>query len=142
LSKKLKYLKHIWLNIPKKDFEKAHNKKYEKEYENYVGHKKRGLYALLKRQKRKGKRYYNVVYVGMSSTGILGGRINKHIKDKDFTHFSVFQFKGQENKNNKRKIKELERLFLVMYRYDKRANRFNKDKNLGEFKKITDIAEE
>lgn len=84
----------------------------------------RGIYALYKRQGR----FYNLVYIGMSGKGAEGrikSRLTKHKKntEKVWSHFSYYEV--WDNVDD-REIAELEGLFRQLYRFDSRANIFNK----------------
>ena len=84
----------------------------------------RGIYALYQ---KKGK-FYNLVYIGMSgkdSKGRIKARLLKHKKNKNkkWSHFSYYEVWDNIGDNE---IKELEGLFRQLYRYDSRANEFNK----------------
>lgn len=94
----------------------------------------RGIYALHKFRPRVKK--YDVVYIGMTTTGIgLRARLDRHARStrKDWTHFSMFVV--WENIRNE-EIEELEGLFREIYRRDKRANKFNRQ---GKFKKLQNV---
>src|SRR6266704_1932221 len=84
--------------------------------------KRRGIYVLYKQRSKAGKRYYDVVYVGMTTAGIRG-RLNKHLRSRRkkglWTHFSAFEV--WENVRDE-EIRELEGLFRHLYRKDTRAN--------------------
>ena len=84
----------------------------------------RGIYALYQKQ---GK-FYNLVYIGMSgkdSKGRIKARLNKHKKNKikKWSHFSYYEV--WDNISDQ-EIVELEGLFRQLYRFDSRANTFNK----------------
>src|SRR5271154_5213434 len=82
----------------------------------------RGIYALLK--KRRGG-VYDVVYIGCSAGTVAGvwARMKSHDKKKvNWTHFSLFEV---HDNISREEIRELEALFLQIYRKDKRANRLN-----------------
>jgi len=101
-----------------------------------VPHGTRGIYALLHFRPRVGK--YDVVYIGMAAKGGIWSRLKSHMKSqtKVWSHFSVF--KVWENIRED-EVEELEGLFREIYRKDKRANRFNKQKK---FKKIQMVRED
>ena len=92
----------------------------------------RGVYALLQSQPRRDK--YDVVYIGMSASGIRG-RLMGHKKSetKIWDHFSIF--KVWDNISDS-EVEELEGLFREIYRKDTTANRFNKQKK---YKKLQDV---
>lgn len=100
--------------------------------------KARGIYVLYKHTRKSDS--YNVVYVGMSRSGIRG-RLLKHRQFKGglWTHASVFavwpNISDQE-------IEELEGLFRVIYRYDSRANKLNKQNSYKPYRRLPDIIEE
>ena len=83
----------------------------------------RGIYALYK----KSGKHYNLVYIGMSAggEGRIKSRLNKHKRNKDkswdyFSYYEVWDNVSDEE------IEELEGLFRQLYRFDHRANAFNK----------------
>jgi hypothetical protein len=96
----------------------------------------RGIYALLHFRPRLGK--YDVVYIGMAATGGIRSRLKSHMKSqtKVWSHFSIF--KVWENISES-EVEELEGLFREIYRKDKRANRFNRQKKC---KKIQTVRED
>jgi hypothetical protein len=86
-----------------------------------------------------------VVYIGMAPRSGIRGRLMGHQKSKEkiWSHFSIFKVWDNVSESE---IAELEGLFREIYRKDKRANRFNKQKkckkiqmvredNLGKWKK-------
>lgn len=87
----------------------------------------RGIYVLYLRQRRLGKTYYNVVYVGMAAAGRRGGirgRLRRHRERKPdlWSHFSAFEV--WDNIRDE-EIRELEGLFRHIYKSDAQANRLN-----------------
>jgi hypothetical protein len=94
----------------------------------------RGIYALLN---KKGGTHFDVVYIGCSA-GIVAGiwaRIKSHDKSKvGWTHFSVFEV---HDNISREEIRELEALFLHIYRKDRRANGLNLQLRNQRFGKIT-----
>jgi len=98
----------------------------------------RGIYVLYKYTRKTDS--YNVVYVGMSRSGIKG-RLIKHRRSKGdlWTHASVFavwpNISDQE-------IEELEGLFRVIYRYDSRANKLNKQNSYKPYRNLPEIIQE
>jgi len=90
----------------------------------------RGIYALL----NKKRNHFNVVYMGMSTTG-MKGRIMRHATRKSkknlWSHFSIFE--AYDNIPDD-EIKELEGLFRVVYRKDERANILNKQRKFKGFR--------
>jgi hypothetical protein len=94
----------------------------------------RGIYALLK--KGRGG-HFDVVYIGCSAGAVAGiwARMKSHDKSKvDWTHFSIFEV---HDNISREEIRELEALFLHIYREDRRANRLNLQLRVGKFGKIT-----
>lgn len=87
----------------------------------------RGIYALLHFRPKRRVKKFDVVYIGMAPSGGILSRLRSHRKsDKTWTHFSIFQVWDNVSENE---VAELEGLFREIYRKDKRANRFNKQKN-------------
>ena len=70
---------------------------------------------------------YDVVYIGMAPSGGIRSRLRKHKKSetKIWSHFSVFEV---WDNISEAEVGELEGLFREIYRKDKTANRFNKQK--------------
>lgn len=101
---------------------------------NLVPRKRRGIYVLYRRRKRGGKEYFNVVYVGMATSG-MQGRLKSHRRHKDglWSHFSVFEV--WDNIRDE-EIVELEGLFRFFYRKDKKANSLNVQKNFKKAKRV------
>jgi hypothetical protein len=93
----------------------------------------RGIYALMNEIVRLGKKKYDVVYIGMTNSGVRG-RLRSHRnskrKGKLWTHFSVFEV---WDNITEAEIAELEGLFRHIYRKDTQANRVNRQRN---FKKL------
>jgi hypothetical protein len=87
----------------------------------------RGVYALLDEVSREGKKKYDVVYVGMTDSGIRG-RLQSHKKERGdlWTHFSIFEVWPNITRAE---IAELEGLFRHIYRKDTRANRVNRQRS-------------
>lgn len=96
--------------------------------------KRRGIYVLYRRRRRSGKEYFNVVYVGMTTSG-MRRRLSTHKRKKKdlWTHFSIFEV--WDNIRNE-EIVELEGLFRFFYRKDKKANTLNVQKT---FKKANRV---
>jgi hypothetical protein len=100
----------------------------------------RGIYALLQRRGRKKKvtrgTKFDVVYIGMSRTGIRS-RIRNHRDRKKglWTHFSVYAVWPNITDEE---IRELEGLFRAIYRKDMRANKIAVQKGFVELKWIRD----
>ncbi len=114
-----------------------------KEESSHIPPATRGIYALLKRHKQTDR--FDVVYIGMTSRSKIGRRLARHKQDqaKIWSHFSIFEVRDNVSEAE---IEELEGLFREIYRKDKRANRFNRQKkckkiqtvrenNLGKWKK-------
>ncbi len=100
----------------------------------------RGFYVLYKHVKKTES--YNVVYVGMSSsgrdTGHIRGRLKNHRKKKVglWSHFSIFEV--WDNIRDE-EIRELEGLFREIYKEDSSANKLNKQKGFRKLKRIPKI---
>jgi|ERR1700676_2627453 len=93
----------------------------------------RGVYALLHYRPRINK--YDVVYIGMAPRGGMKGRLAAHAKSetKTWSHFSIFRVWDNISEVE---VSELEGLFREIYRKDKKANRFNKQKK---YKKLQNV---
>ena len=54
--------------------------------------KRRGLYVLYRKHRKNGKDKFDVVYIGMTTTGIRG-RLESHRRNKGdlWTYFSAFE---------------------------------------------------
>ena len=98
--------------------------------------KARGIYALLHHHKKTDK--YDVVYVGITSESSMGRRLARHkiSANKTWSHFSIFEV---FQKIDEARLKELEGLFLEIYRKDSQAIRFNRRKK---FQKLQDVRED
>lgn len=100
----------------------------------------RGIYALLKRRGREKKATrgtkFDVVYIGMSRTGIRS-RLRDHVARKSglWTHFSIYAVWPNITDEE---IRELEGLFRAIYRKDMRANRIAVQKGFAELRRIRD----
>ena len=117
-----KLIEKVWEHIPRDEFDLA----YE-----VIGHKVRGIYVLYQQKKDR----FNVVYIGMSNTGMLGGRFKKdHLKSKskEWTHFSVFKVFTYVSESQ---IRELEGMFREIFRKDAYGLKYNKQKKYGRFDK-------
>ena len=88
-----------------------------------VPRSRRGLYVLYSKGRKNGKEKYNVVYVGMTTSGIHA-RLVSHARKKGdlWTHFSAFEV---WNNIRDEEIVELEGLLRDFYRKDSRANALN-----------------
>jgi hypothetical protein len=95
----------------------------------------RGVYALLK-ERTGGK--FDVVYIGCSAANKAGiwSRMKSHDTTKvDWTHFTIFEV---HDNISREEVRELEALFLHVYRNDSRANGLNRQLSHGRFRKITE----
>ena len=92
-----------------------------KEHTNKIPADTRGIYALLNEDKNS----FNVVYVGMSDSGIRS-RLGNHRRAKwlksHWTHFTLFEVHDNITEDE---IKELEGLIRHIYRKDTQANKHN-----------------
>ncbi len=97
-----------------------------KDHVRRVPRKRRGLYVLYQRRFANGKERFDVVYVGMTTSGVHG-RLEDHLKSKPdlWSHFSVYQVWDNVRDDE---IGELEGLFRHIYRKDSRANALNVQK--------------
>jgi hypothetical protein len=93
----------------------------------------RGVYALLHYRRRIKK--YDVVYIGMAPLGGMKSRLSTHAKSetKIWSHYSIFRVWDNVSEVE---VSELEGLFREIYRKDKKANRFNKQKK---YKKLQNV---
>lgn len=103
-----------------------------------IPRKLRGIYVLYQHKRRKGKSFYNVVYVGMAAAGRRGGirgRLRKHREKKAdlWTHFSAFEV--WDNIRDE-EIRELEGLFRHIYKRDAQANRLNVARGFKKLKSV------
>jgi hypothetical protein len=105
-----------------------------KEKVDLVPRRRRGLYVLYRNHQEKDEDKYDVVYVGMTTSSILG-RLRSHKKSKPnlWTHFSAFEV--WDNIRDE-EIVELEGLFRHLYRRDAQANSLNLQKA---FKKVKSV---
>jgi hypothetical protein len=94
----------------------------------------RGIYALLKEHKTARGDKFDVVYIGMSRTGIKS-RLADHVARKKglWTHFSVYAVWPNVYDEE---IRELEGLFRAIYRKDTKANSIAVQKGFAELKRI------
>lgn len=90
---------------------------------NLVPGSRRGLYVLYLKRRKNGKEKFDVVYVGMTTSGMLS-RLRSHKRKKGdlWTHFSAYEV--WDNIRNE-EIIELEGLFRHFYRKDSRASALN-----------------
>ena len=99
-----------------------------------VPYKRRGLYVLYRKRREKGKDKFDVVYIGLATSGIRG-RLDSHKRSKGdlWTHFSAFEV--WDNIRDE-EIVELEGLFRHFYRKDTSANKLNVQRR---FKKLSKV---
>lgn len=104
-----------------------------KEESSHIPPATRGIYVLLKRHKQTDR--FDVVYVGMTSRSSIGRRLARHKQDqaKTWSHFSIFEVRDKVGENE---VKELEGLLREIYRKDRKANRFNRQRK---YKKLQDV---
>lgn len=92
----------------------------------------RGLYVLYE----KINNNYNVKYIGVGGTGNdqksgIFARLKSHIKiKKDWTHYSIFEV---HDNISTEEIKELEGLFLTIFRKDQKIELLNVQKSSNVF---------
>jgi hypothetical protein len=96
----------------------------------------RGIYVLYQHEPRRNK--YNVLYVGMATTGRRGGirgRLWNHHekKGRTWSHFSVFEVWDNIRQEE---IAELEGLFRHLYRKDAQANQLNVQKGFRKLRRL------
>ena len=107
-----------------------------KEELKYVPAKRRGIYVLYRQRRRNGELKYDVVYVGMTTSG-MHGRLHSHSTSKKkrdlWTHFSAFE--AWENIRDD-EIKELEGLLRHIYRKDHRANALNVQRGFKKLRRV------
>ncbi|MGB7541529.1 MAG: hypothetical protein WBM28_05875, partial [Burkholderiales bacterium] len=96
----------------------------------------RGIYVLYKYRPKLDR--YDVVYVGMASSGSIRVRVNSHRKKKAnlFTHCSIFQV---WDNITEAEVEELEGLFRHFYRFDSRASALNRQRSYRKLKQIPQI---
>ncbi len=100
----------------------------------------RGFYIPYKHAKKTDS--YNVVYVGMSSSGSDKNHIRKRLKahrrrkEGLWSHFSIFEVWDNIRDDE---IRELEGLFREIYKNDSSANKLNKQKGFKKLKRIPKI---
>jgi hypothetical protein len=102
--------------------------------------KTRGIYALVKKRRKAGSLKFDVVYIGMSRSGVLGRlRVHKRIAKKAglWTHFSVYSVWPNITDSE---IKELEGLFRAIYRKDSTANGIAVQKGFKSLIRVRDDA--
>jgi hypothetical protein len=100
----------------------------------------RGIYVLyLYVSPRSGRRSrYEVVYVGMATTGGIRSRLRSHRRSKRdlWTHCSVFEV--WDNIRDE-EVAELEGLFRHLYRHDSAASALNKQRSFKAMKRVEPI---
>ncbi len=107
---------------------------------NFLPRGLRGFYVLYKYSRR--TKSYNVVYVGMSSSGSnkghIRGRLKTHRRKKEglWSHFSIFEVWDNIRDDE---IRELEGLFREIYKKDSSANKLNKQRGFKKLKRIPKI---
>jgi len=101
----------------------------QKEKASSLPRRLRGIYVLYKHRRGSRGDKYDVLYVGMATTGRRGGmrgRLLSHAKSKRkrnlWTHFSAFEV--WDNIRDE-EVAELEGLFRHIYRNDSKANSLN-----------------
>lgn len=108
----------------------------KKEKIKLVPRGRRGLYVLYWKHRKNRKDKYDVVYVGMTTSGIRG-RLESHEKSERkrdlWTHFSAFEM--WDNIRDE-EIVELEGLFRHLYRKDARANSLNVQRAFKKVEKV------
>ena len=99
-----------------------------------VPRNRRGIYVLYRKHRKNGRDKYDVVYIGMTTSG-MRGRLTSHRKHKAdlWTHVSAFEV--WDNIRNE-EIVELEGLFRHFYRKDARANRLNVQRAFKKVKRV------
>lgn len=102
-----------------------------------IPQKTRGIYALLmEKSSLAGSKTFDVVYIGMSRSGVRG-RLSAHKRSPKkaglWTHFSVYSVWPNISDSE---IVELEGLFRAIYRKDSAANSIAKQKG---FKNLQDV---
>lgn len=82
---------------------------------------------------------YDVIYVGMagSDKGSIKGRLRRHteskLKNREWSHFSVFEV---HDNTTEEEIRELEALFRIMFKKDSHANKLNIQKGSGKLNRV------
>ena len=92
------------------------------------------MYVLYCKRRKKGREKFDVVYVGMTTSG-MRSRLRSHQQKKGdlWTHFSAFEV--WDNIRDE-EIVELEGLFRHIYRKDSRANALNVQRGFKKAGKI------
>ncbi|HVN32959.1 MAG TPA: hypothetical protein VMT45_13340 [Thermoanaerobaculaceae bacterium] len=99
-----------------------------------VPSKRRGLYVLYRKRRERGKDKFDVVYIGLATSGIHG-RLESHKRSKGdlWTHFSAFEV--WDNIRDE-EIIEFEGLFRHFYRKDTQANKLNVHRKFKRLSKV------
>ena len=99
-----------------------------------VSASRRGLYVLYLRRRKNRTEKYDIVYMGMTISGIRA-RLRSHRRKKGdlWTHFSAFEV--WDNIRDE-EIIELEGLFRHLYRKDSRANALNVQRGFKKARKV------
>jgi hypothetical protein len=100
--------------------------------------KLRGVYVLYRQEPASGRRKtdrYQVVYVGMATTGSIRSRLKVHRRRKVrlWTHFSVYEVWDNIRDDE---IAELEGLFRHIYRLDPVASELNKQRGFKPIRQV------
>mgnify|MGYP001602181020 CR=1 FL=1 len=100
----------------------------------------RGIYVLYRHAPARGGKpqRYEVVYVGMATTGGIRGRLRSHRRTKRdlWTHCSVFEV--WDNIRDE-EVAELEGLFRHLYRHDSTAGALNKQRSFKAMMRVERI---
>ena len=100
----------------------------------------RGIYVLYRHVSARTARRsrYEVVYVGMATTGGIRGRLRSHRRSKRdlWTHCSVFEV--WDNIRDE-EVAELEGLFRHLYQHDSAASALNKHRSFKAMKRVEPI---
>ena len=96
----------------------------------------RGIYVLYRHRRRLDR--YDVVYVGMASSGSIRARLRSHRRKKAslFTHCSIFEVWDNITEPE---VEELEGLFRHFYRFDSKASALNRQRSYRKLKHIPQI---
>ena len=96
----------------------------------------RGIYVLYRHRRRLDR--YDVVYVGMASSGSIRVRLRSHRRKKAslFTHCSIFEV---WDNITEAEVEELEGLFRHFYRFDSKASVLNRQRSFRKLKHIPQI---
>jgi RNA-splicing ligase RtcB len=98
----------------------------------------RGIYVLFEEVSKRGKEYYDVMYIGMARKS-MNRRLITHAESKSkkslWTHFSVYEVWDNIRDDE---IQELEGILRHIYRKDTQANAINKQRGFKPLRKLTD----